>query len=143
VGSGAGAPPSAPVAAAIPPLPVSSTAASAAGDAADAGANGDDDTPAVDAPPRPAPSLSGSVERATDAGLPTYQDAAAAPGAGIPELKLDVHAFDDNPANRFVFLNGKSLREGDSTAEGVRVETITHDGVILSFRGNRFVLLSP
>jgi len=124
--------------AAAPPAP--STASSEQD--SDASGDPDDDAPAVDAP-RAAPAAAAGVQRATDSGLPTYQDAAAAPGAGIPELKLDVHAFDDNPGNRFVFLNGRSLREGELSPEGVRVETITRDGVILSYHGSRFVLLSP
>jgi general secretion pathway protein B len=128
-------PPSAPApAVAAPAEPV---AAQRQQDPAGAGTDSDDDLPAVDAP-RPAPESASSVPRATDSGLPTYQDT-----AGIPELKLDVHVFDANPANRFVFLNGRSLREGEVSAEGVRVETITKDGVILSYRGRRFVLLSP
>jgi hypothetical protein len=86
----------------------------------------------------------GGVIRATESGLPTYQDAAAEPGADIPNLKLDLHAWDPQPAQRFVFLEANSnmvkLREGDTTPQGVHVEQITQDGVILSYRGKEFVL---
>jgi general secretion pathway protein B len=102
------------------------------------GPRNDDDIPAVE-PSRPSLPAT-SVVRATDSGLPSYQDAAAVPGAGIPELRLDLHAFDPSAANRFVFINMVKLREGDSLPQGVRVESITPDGAILSFRGNRFVL---
>ena len=99
----------------------------------------DDDVPAVE-PPRPSRSSGAGVTRGTEVGLPSYQDAAAAPGAGMPQLKLDLNAYNADPANRFVFINMTKLREGDSLPEGVRVESITPDGPVLSFRGSRFVL---
>ncbi len=37
-------------------------------------------------------------------------------------------------------LNMTKLYEGDALPQGVRVDSITPDGVILSFRGSRFVL---
>src|SRR5579872_1877261 len=80
---------------------------------ADAGATADDYAPAVE--PAPGGSRSASnVTRATDSGLPTYQDAAATPGAAIPELRLDLHVFAATPSDRFVFINMTKLREGES-----------------------------
>ena len=102
--------------------------------AADDSPTNADDLPAVE-PPRAT-----SVVRATESGLPTYQDAAAAPGAHLPDLRLDLHVYDAQPDKRFIFLNMMKLHEGDSMPTGVRVETITPDGVILSYEGTRFVL---
>ncbi|HUN74706.1 MAG TPA: general secretion pathway protein GspB [Steroidobacteraceae bacterium] len=82
----------------------------------------------------------GGVVRQTETGLPSYQDAAAAPGANLPNLRLDLHVYAPDPDQRFVFINMQKLREGDSLPIGVRVEQITSDGVILSYRGTRFVL---
>jgi len=132
----AAAAPAAPSATAPAPAP-SSTAIVAAPETVGSAA-ADDDAPAVE-PARAAPVLTGVV-RATDSGLPTYQDAAATL-AGLPDLRLDLHAFDANPDNRFVFINMVRLREGDALPQGVRVESITPDGAILSFHGSRFVLL--
>ena len=109
-------------------------------DASDAGSSTDDDAPAVEAAPADA-KPAGSAVRATESGLPTYQDAAAAPGAGIPELRLDLHVFAAKPTDRFVFINMVKLREGESTPQGVHVENITPDGAILSYQGRRFVLM--
>jgi general secretion pathway protein B len=107
----------------------------------EAGATADDYAPAVDPPPAGAGKPVGSATRATESGLPTYQDAAAAPGAGIPELRLDLHVFAAKPADRFVFINMVKLREGESLPQGVHVDNITPDGAILSYHGSRFVLM--
>jgi len=61
-------------------------------------------------------------------------------GSQLPELRLDLHVYDAKPANRFVFINMRKLREGESLPEGVRVEAITPQGAELSYRGKRFTL---
>jgi hypothetical protein len=43
-----------------------------------------------------------------------------------------------HPAERFVFINMRKLREGDSLPDGVRVEEITQSGAHLSYRGSKF-----
>lgn len=90
-------------------------------------------------PTQPAP----GVIRSTSSGLPTYQDAAASPGAGIPQLRLDFHVYSTEASERFVFVNMQLLHEGDSLPSGVHVEHITPDGAILSYRGREFVLQKP
>jgi general secretion pathway protein B len=101
--------------------------------------NPDDYAPAADAP---APGTFGNrVSRGTSSGVPLYQDAALAPGAHIPELRLDLHVFAAKPQDRFVMINMHKLHEGDSLPEGVRVESITTDGAVLSSKdGTRFLL---
>jgi hypothetical protein len=39
-----------------------------------------------------------------------------------------------------VFINGRRYTQGDSIAEGPRVEEITQDGAVLNYRGQRFLL---
>jgi general secretion pathway protein B len=94
-----------------------------------------DDTPAVEPAPAP-PGATGM----NSGDVPTYDQAASVPGANLPELKLDLHAYASNPADRFVFLNMVKLKEGQSSPTGVRVESITPDGAILSWQGSRFFL---
>jgi general secretion pathway protein B len=72
------------------------------------------------------------------AGLPTA-DEIMAPG-GVPELKLELHVYSNDAAQRFVFINSRKYREGETLAEGPRVEEIRSDGVVLSLRGNRYLL---
>ncbi len=75
---------------------------------------------------------------AADGALPTAADLA---GIGVPELRLALHVYDANPANRYVLVNSQRAREGDTLNDGVRVERIDPQAVILSFRGRRFRLL--
>ena len=58
----------------------------------------------------------------------------------LPELRLELHVWSSLPQERFVFVNGRRYREGDSLAEGPAVEEITRDGVVLNSGGNRFLL---
>jgi len=85
----------------------------------------------------PAPNAD-SAAIASDGGLPTAADLAT---IGVPELRLALHVYDQNPQTRYVLMNSQRLREGDVSSEGVRVERIDPNAVILSFRGTRFRLL--
>jgi general secretion pathway protein B len=104
------------------------------------GANPDDYAPAQDEAPAPSGQFNGRVRRGTDTGVPLYQDAAATPGTQIPQLRLDLHVFALRPQDRFVMINMHKLHEGDSTPEGVRVESITTEGAVLIYHGSRFLL---
>jgi general secretion pathway protein B len=81
-----------------------------------------------------------SVQRGSVAGLPTYEKANQAAGGRIPELRLDMHVYSPKPQERFVFVNMRKLKEGEALPDGVRVETITNDGAILTWQGSRFTL---
>lgn len=70
--------------------------------------------------------------------MPSADDVAAS--SGLPELKLELHVYSNRPQERFVFINGAKYREGQTTQEGAAVEEITSDGVVMSARGNRFLL---
>ncbi len=85
---------------------------------------------AASAPPAVAPTASAAV-------LPTADEMVA---RGVPELHLDLHVYSNAPAQRFVFVNSRKYREGDTLAEGPVIEKITQDGAVLSFRGSRFRL---
>jgi general secretion pathway protein B len=86
------------------------------------------------------PTASTRVRRGTGLGIPTYEQLAGAPGSALPELRLDLHVFANEPADRFVFLNNARLREGETLRDGTRVESIVPDGVVLSAQGTRFLL---
>jgi general secretion pathway protein B len=58
----------------------------------------------------------------------------------VPELHLDLHVYAAQPQQRFIFVNSRKYREGETLAEGPLVEQITTDGAVLSFRGSRFKL---
>jgi general secretion pathway protein B len=56
----------------------------------------------------------------------------------IPKMSISVHAYSARPADRLVGINGRLLREGDYPAPDLRLEQITPDGMILSYKGYRF-----
>jgi general secretion pathway protein B len=60
--------------------------------------------------------------------------------AGLPEMRLELHVYSARAQDRFVFINGRKYREGESTQEGATVEEVTTDGVVLNARGSRFLL---
>lgn len=100
-------------------------------------ANPDDYAPAADPG---TPLFKGHVRRGTESGLVLYQDAALVPGSNIPELRLDLHVYAVKPQDRFALINMHKMHEGDSLQGGVRVESITPDGVVMSHNGSRFLL---
>ena len=95
-------------------------------------ASGNERAPAA-LPPR------GTPETPADRSLPSYQDLNAA-GANLPPLRLSLHGYDREPALRYVLLNSTQLHEGESTPDGLRLERVTENGVIVSWRNRRFSL---
>jgi general secretion pathway protein B len=93
-------------------------------------------------PPAVAPAASGAAAGSNSADsevLPTLSDLVAS-GKPLPELHLDMHVHSNNAAERFVFVNMRKYVEGQSLSEGLKVERITGDGVILNQHGLRFLL---
>jgi general secretion pathway protein B len=106
-----------------------------------AGAANDEPDPEDLAPAQEPPAFKANhVQRGTVEGVPLYQDASATPGTHIPPLRLDLHVYAERPQDRFVMINMRKMREGEATPEGVRVESITADGAVLSYNGSRFLL---
>jgi general secretion pathway protein B len=124
------------------PTPAVQTAPAGAGAAGTEGGHADALTPEDYAPAaEPATSaLGGHVRRGTASGVPLYQDAATASGTNIPQLRLDLHAYAVRPQDRFVMINMHKVREGDTLPEGVRVDSITPEGAVLSYKGSSFLL---
>lgn len=56
----------------------------------------------------------------------------------IPAMTIPLHAYSSNPVDRLVSINGRMMREGESLAPGLRLEQITPDGLLLSYKGYRF-----
>ena len=74
------------------------------------------------------------------AALPTLTELRLNEGVALPDMNLDIHVYGASPADRFVFIDGQKLAEGDRLETGARVEEIGPDGVIMRYRGTRFVL---
>jgi general secretion pathway protein B len=131
--AGASAPPTA-----APITPAAAPAAPAAEVVANAEQTVTTVPPAPAAPP-PAynsPALTSDLDT-----LPTAQELAGA-GVPLPELQLNLHVYDPAPGKRSVLLNGQRLREGEYSPNGVKIERIMPDYVVLEASGRRFRLLT-
>lgn len=93
----------------------------------------------LDSPPQPGPAL--NVERiqlaaAGDVAVP-LAEMPAEYRASFPAFRVDVHVWNEDPAQRFVRLNGRRYREGDVTQEGPRLLAIVMNGMDFEHRGTR------
>jgi general secretion pathway protein B len=79
----------------------------------------------------------------SDEAVPRLASLPASDRAQLPPLKLSMHVYADDPAQRFVILDGRRLQEGASPAAGVVIEQIRRDGLVLSVNGQRVLLARP
>ncbi len=93
---------------------------------------------AVDVPTLPRPDLGAAPQ--INEQLPTIHELNLRGANALPPLRLDIHVYATSPESRFVHLNMKKYREGERTPEGILVERITPDGVVLDRDGMRFLL---
>lgn len=107
-------------------------------------------------PANPSPAASAPTPEATQPPAPDTPDASPATGSPIlalsdltpterralPPLKLSMHLWSDDPARRFVILDGHRLSEGDRAGNAV-VQRIDPTGVILAADGRRIRLPLP
>ena len=70
--------------------------------------------------------------------VPTLSELPLAIQQEIPDMKVQLHSYSNKSVNSIVSINSRMLKEGDSLAPGLRLEQITPDGVILSYKGYRF-----
>jgi len=105
-------------------------------DADQASDNPADNAPAVAPNPRSAATSANGATGSDGAKLRNYAELSGS----VPELRLDLHVYAPDPADRFAFINMHKVREGDVTPEGAKVQQITRDGVVLEYRGSEFLL---
>jgi hypothetical protein len=92
------------------------------------------DNPAdLEAAVAPAP---GSATVASSGSVRSYAELSGK----LPELRLDLHVYAANAADRYAFINMHKVREGEVTPEGVQVREITREGVVLEYHGTEFLL---
>lgn len=94
------------------------------------------DNPVVEAGPVSKPRLAATITES----YATFNDLRANGTLLLPDLHLDIHVYNDQPAKRFVFVNMNKYREHARLAEGPVVKEITPEGVILEHLGNGFLL---
>jgi len=100
--------------------------------------------PATPAPAAPAPAAPKPIAAAA---LPS---AWSAPGAAVddlpisdlqpslraalPPLRLSMHVYAEDPAQRFVIIDGQRLREGDALADGLHLLEVRREGLRLRWQ---------
>jgi general secretion pathway protein B len=57
----------------------------------------------------------------------------------MPPLSISVHAYSREPKDRLIGINDRVLHEGENLAPGLRLEEITPNGMILRYKGYRFL----
>ncbi|WP_150913304.1 general secretion pathway protein GspB [Marinobacter halotolerans] len=89
----------------------------------------------------PSPALSGQSqptgETATGSQVPHLLEMPLAFQRALPDLVFNSHIYASEPSSRRVMINSHYLKAGDSF-DGIRVQTITEDGVVLSKDGRSF-----
>jgi len=83
----------------------------------------------------PASRASGPADDAVD-----WRDLPSAERRKLPRPRLDVHVYAELPERRFVMINMNRYREGETLPENVLLESITTEGVILDYQGQRYRL---
>ncbi|MEO7385383.1 MAG: general secretion pathway protein GspB [Gammaproteobacteria bacterium] len=96
----------------------------------------------VAAAPEPLPVQPGAHPSRIIAGndLPTAEQLMGAGTLNIPVLNLDLHVYSEKATGRFVVINSAKYKEGGRLREGPTVDSITKDGVVLAYQGQRFTL---
>jgi hypothetical protein len=76
----------------------------------------------------------------TRTGVPSRDDLVAAGAADLPAVAMSLHVYDASPTRRFAIINGRRAGEGETLQDGLRLEEISAEGAVLSWRGSRFLV---
>lgn len=90
--------------------------------------------PAAAAPEPPPGAVDGAPQRTLP---PTLNEMPADFRAGFPDIDLQVHVHDTDPARRWVMIGNRRYPEGGTLDSGPRIAEITADGVIFELGGQR------
>ena len=79
------------------------------------------------------------AEKPADAAPRALTELPASIQQEIPAMTIQFHVYSDIPANRLVSINSLMLHEGESLLPGLKLEQITVEGMIFSYKGYRFL----
>ena len=72
--------------------------------------------------------------------VPALGDLPAAVRAGVPPIVLNAHVWSDDPAKRFVMVDMRVVKPGESVQDGLRLTAVTVDGAVFEWRGTHFLV---
>lgn len=84
------------------------------------------------------PAMPAVPDGAPDQRVRTMAELPAAIRQEIPKISISGHVYAAEAEGRLVGINDQLMREGDSPAPGLKLEEITPDGMIFSYRKYRF-----
>lgn len=58
--------------------------------------------------------------------------------ARLASIRFSSHIYAQDEALRMVVIDGQRMKEGDQLAGGIRLLSITEEGVVFTYQGNRF-----
>lgn len=88
--------------------------------------------------PMPVPATASALGAAGPDGLKLMWELPLATRQKLPEIKVSMHVFAKDPAQRFVIINGERHAQGDDIDGMVLVE-IRADGIVFEHEGVRFL----
>jgi len=74
--------------------------------------------------------------------MPTVDDLAFELRRDLPTLPISMQVYSNDPTRRFIIVDGERKKEGDAIRD-VAIREIRSNGVVLEFRGQRFLLPRP
>ena len=98
-------------------------------------------TTAPEVAPTPVPEkpvTAGLTDSASEQRAMTMSELPLAIRQELPSMQISLHLYSTRPRNSFVSINSRMLQEGEDVAPGIRLEQITPDGMVFSYKGYRF-----
>ena len=70
--------------------------------------------------------------------VPLLDELPVAIRAAIPDLSFAGHVYSDVPQKRLIIINNRIVREGDLVTNGLTLEKIDSEGVVLRYESSVF-----
>jgi general secretion pathway protein B len=74
--------------------------------------------------------------------IPLLEELPAKVKKDLPRLKVAGHTYSADAAKRMIIINNSIRREGDVIENGLKLEEITWDGIILNHMGTQFQMIT-
>jgi len=138
-------PPASEPAAAVAPAPEPATAAARAATPTTPPVAPPEATTNIAEPTDPAPAdpAPATASAHAEPALPGLDSVDAARRAALPPLRISLHMYNEDPAQRFVLIDGRRYGQGQAIDAAVQVSEIRRDGVVLAIDGRDVLLRRP
>lgn len=94
--------------------------------------------------PRPAETIEPTTRPATarqdSSGLQSWYELPADFRSRLTLPRLDLHVYSEDPQSRFILVDLKKYREGETLESGLLLEEVLPEGMVMSYRGERFLV---